>query len=227
MSAASVRPVSWARPAPLTVAPPSWIRGRRPAPVRVPSASPPPPAPVSAVPPRPVTIAPRPRTSYPSDAVARSGFGAMPTSREVELDAEIVALRGEVARLADLLASVRAQLLEDAEPEVVRLAVAVAERVVGRELAADPALVGAWAMEAIAALPDRTGLVVAVSPDVSDLLGEREGAAERTVARAPIVVDPALAPGSCELRSGATTAAVDAAARLASVRDALGLDGER
>ena len=79
MSAASVRPVSWARPAPLTVAPPSWIRGRRPAPVRVPSASPPPPAPVSAVPPRPVTIAPRPRTSYPSDAVARSGFGAMPT----------------------------------------------------------------------------------------------------------------------------------------------------
>src|SRR5690349_3320037 len=62
-------------------------------------------------------------------------------AREVELEAEVFALRSEIAGLLEELASARERFLESCEPEIVRLAVAVAEKVVARELSLDPAMV--------------------------------------------------------------------------------------
>ncbi|OJY30257.1 MAG: hypothetical protein BGO98_26335 [Myxococcales bacterium 68-20] len=147
------------------------------------------------------------------------------TGRELELEDELLALREETARLAVELASVRARVLEESEPEIVRLAVTVASRIVGRELATDPALVLGWIREGFAALPGKEAVVVAVAPDIAAAISR--DALEGTATAAKVVVDDALRPGSCELREGATVVPIGAGERIAAISDALGVDRER
>ncbi len=147
------------------------------------------------------------------------------TGREPELEGELVALREETARLAVELASVRARVLEESEPEIVRLAVTVAARIVGRELATDPVLVLGWIREGFAALPGKEEVVLAVAPDIAAAI--QPEALEGAAAAAKVVVDAALRPGSCELREGATVVPIGAGERLGAISDALGVDRER
>ena len=109
------------------------------------------------------------------------------TGRELELEREVLALREETARLAVELASARARVLEESEPEIVRLAVTVASRIVGRELAADPALVLEWIRQGFAALPGKDDVVVAVAPDIAAAIPPE--ALEGAAAGAKLVVD--------------------------------------
>jgi hypothetical protein len=148
-------------------------------------------------------------------------FQLIQTARDAELEAALGQLRGEVARLAAALATVRAHVVEESEPEVVGLVLNVAERVVGRELALDPELLVSWVEEGLAALPRKEEITVAVAPDVAARI-ERE---RESLGSPRVVVDPALAVGTCELREGATTIEVGAAARMAAISDALGVDG--
>jgi flagellar assembly protein FliH len=144
------------------------------------------------------------------------------TTREVELDGEVDALRREVARLARELAAARARVLEESEPEIVRLAVAVATRVVGRELAQEPSTIVGWIKDGIAVLPQRDEVIVAVAPDIAAAMPAEEIAAG--LGSAKVIVDSTLRPGSCEVREGASTVEVSADARLAAISDALGVD---
>jgi flagellar assembly protein FliH len=147
------------------------------------------------------------------------------SARELELEGEARALREELARLALLLSSVRARVLEENEPDVVRLAVAVASRVVGRELAADPTLMVGWIRDGLEALSGRDEVVVAVAPDIGEAIPLE--AVSSTTATTRIVVDAALRPGTCELREGGTLVPIGASDRMAAVADTLGVDEER
>ncbi|MBX3196760.1 MAG: hypothetical protein KF894_01285 [Labilithrix sp.] len=225
-AARRMSPVPWARPgAPRVSGRPSWIGMPRVAPGSVA----PPPARAPSMPPpsegvrRPSqsmvapSIVPLPRASVPpSSPLIQSG-------RELELESEVIALREEVARLAVELASARARVLEESEPEVVRLAVTVAARVVGRELATDPALVTGWIRDGLAALPGKEA-VVAVAPDVAAAVAPEAITGAAPAAR--IVVDAGLRPGTCELREGATVVPIGAGERIAAISDALGVDRE-
>ena len=133
-----------------------------------------------------------------------------------------------LAALKSEMAALRTKVLLESEGELVRLALAVAERVVGRELAIDPALVSNWAREAIAALDGGTDstrpgadgrLVVAVAPDLGAFVEESDFGA-------PIVVDPSLASMSAEVRGDPGRADVSAASRLSAVAEALGVETE-
>jgi hypothetical protein len=200
---------------------PSWLAPRaavsaQPAPLSAPSA---PPAVLSVLPDvtplrivessdeAPVII-PKP-SPLPEDLLADDGL------RE-----ENAALAARLDEATRALESLRAQALRDGESELVRLALAVAERVVGRELTTDPALVAGWAREALEALLTREGLVVTVSPDVAAAVAP--AAWERALA-APytLVVDAALPPHACSARAGAATVDAGLGARLAAMRDAL------
>lgn len=229
-AARRITPAPWTRPgAPRVSGRPSWIgmpRGVLPAcaqsQVRAPSTPPPsergrenvPSVIAPAIVPIPIE-----RDSVPPPSPI------IQTGRELELEDELLALREETARLAVELASVRARVLEESEPEIVRLAVTVASRIVGRELATDPALVLGWIREGFAALPGKEAVVVAVAPDIAAAISR--DALEGTATAAKVVVDDALRPGSCELREGATVVPIGAGERIAAISDALGVDRER
>ncbi len=224
-SIGSISPVTWARPQSTAVRRPSWIGAS----LRE-SPSPPPPSerkgsPVSEKTPpsgsrRAVKSSPPPSV-IPKSTRDLTAFSApIRTTREVELEGEVLGLRAEVARLVEQLASVRASVLEESEPAVVELAVAVAEKIVGRELALDPTMISRWIEEGLAGLPTRDGVTVAVSPEIASMISPS------AAAELGIVVDPTLRGGTCEVRQGSTTVEVGADARLMAITDALGLSGD-
>jgi flagellar assembly protein FliH len=146
-------------------------------------------------------------------------------ARELELEAELQVLRQQVGHLVTELASARARILEDAEPEVVRLALSVAGRVIGREVAIDPPVVLGWVREGLSALPGRDAPALVVAPDIADAIPLELLSEE--VAGGKVTVDATLRPGCCELREGATIVPIGAAERLAAISDALGVDKDR
>lgn len=155
----------------------------------------------SSAPPRSV------RPSVPPPASSRHGAPIIQSTREVELEAEVAALHTELARVIDESERVRARVMEESEPQVVALALAIARRVVGRELTTDPGLVQHWIQEALGTLPEGA---VYVAKDVKPEEGQ--------------TVDVSLPKGTAELRDGASTVAIGAEPRIEAMADALGID---
>lgn len=144
--------------------------------------------------------------------------------REQELAAmneELEALRNTSADLAASLATARRRLLEASEGELVKLALGIASRVVGEELASDPTRIVTWAREAIASLPARESMVVAIAKDLAERVPE-DAWATATEGAHRLEIDPSLPPGTCEVRAGAATVEVSAAARLDAIGEAIG-----
>lgn len=147
--------------------------------------------------------------------------------RAVELtraEAELAAARDElaiahaaVAEAQQARARAAEQTLEDAETELVKLALAIAERVVGRELATSPELIARWAREALAVSTFGEELVVAVSADVANAVE-----ASHWEDLAPMLTTDASLPlSTCELRDGKTTITVGSSDRLDLVAEQL------
>jgi flagellar biosynthesis/type III secretory pathway protein FliH len=113
----------------------------------------------------------------------------------------------------------RREALAAAERDLVHLALAIAGKVVGREIAADPAVLAGWAREGIAALGEQDRLTVAISPDLAARLPP-EAWAQALDGLAP-VVDRALPPGGCEVRGAYGRVDAGLGPRLASVAEAL------
>lgn len=125
----------------------------------------------------------------------------------MELEAEVAALHAELARVIDEAERVRVRVMEESEPAVIALAVAIARRVVGREVKTDSGLIQHWIKEAMGTLPEGA---VYVAADVTPEEGQS--------------VDPALARGTAEIRDGASTVTVGAEPRIEALADALGVD---
>ncbi|MBM4376308.1 MAG: hypothetical protein FJ095_14590 [Deltaproteobacteria bacterium] len=154
----------------------------------------------------------------------------MPTR---DYEGELAALHGEVERLEGELRAVgelpyqlRRQLVEASEPAVVELAVALAERIVGRELALEPGLVARWATAGLTALADEVDLAVVVSEDVFASVPREAWRDPKGQLYTP-TVEPRFAPGTCEVRSRRSRIDASAAARIRAVVEALGVTEER
>jgi flagellar biosynthesis/type III secretory pathway protein FliH len=163
----------------------------------------------------------------PASAVPPSGG---PTR---DYEGELAAKAAEIAGLRDQLAAVvgsvdraRRHLLESCESDVVELATRIAERIVGRELAMDPALVASWTHDALTRLADQPDVVVLVSPDVLAAVPKNAWRDSAGRAFAP-TVDPKLPPGSCEVRSTVSRIDGSASARIRAIVEALGTTEER
>jgi flagellar assembly protein FliH len=165
---------------------------------------------------------PVPRDLGPSEEVlALQGALAQAQADLDALRAEQVALREACAAREPVRAALRAEVLREAEPELVRLALAVAERVLGRELRADPSLLVHWAREAVEALPSRERLTVTLSTDLARVLSE-DAWSEALGDGVTISVDPSRSSGTCEVRAGASSVDAGPAGRLGAVREELG-----
>jgi flagellar assembly protein FliH len=181
-------------------------------------------SPVSVAPPPDEPVIARP-SPVPHDVIALES--AALRDENAALHHELGALRAENAALvlqldasAKAQESLSAQVLRSSEPEVVALAVAVAERVIGRELTTDPAVVADWAREALDALSVRDGVVVTVSPDVAAQV-PAEAWSRALAAPHALTVDASLPPVSCAVRAGASAADASLDGRMTAVRDAL------
>ncbi|MGA7122864.1 MAG: FliH/SctL family protein [Polyangiaceae bacterium] len=134
---------------------------------------------------------------------------------------ENAALRAQITEMAATMARLHSEVLAASEGELVKLALTIAERVVGRELKTDPALVVAWAREGIESLAAKDGVVIAVARDVRD---EVPAAAWSEVGvEHRIQTDVLLAPRAVEIRTPEGTLSTGAEARLEAVAQALGL----
>lgn len=124
----------------------------------------------------------------------------------------------------------REGLLAEARRDVLRLALVIAEKIVRRKVAADPAAAAAQAEAALALLSRPTSVRVCVHPDDAGLMSEvLPQAAARLAPKSHVELcaDPSVERGGCVLRTGAG-GEVDAtlSAQLGRVMDAL-LPGER
>jgi len=166
-------------------------------------------------------------TTTPGSAEALEASERALASRTAELElaeAQLLTLRGQMVAIRaaatdarQALANQTERTLADAESELVKLALAIAERVVGRELATSPELIVGWARAALSASSLGEGVAVAVSSDVAATVDASgwEDLAPR------LITDTSLPPSTCELRNGKTTITVGGGDRLALVAEQL------
>jgi flagellar assembly protein FliH len=140
------------------------------------------------------------------------------------LRVDSAAMQDRVAEMAVTMARLRRDVLEASEPELVQLALSIAERVVGRELAADPGLLVGWAHEAVQALAAKDEVVIAIAKDVASRVPAQSWEAMGPDIR--VLTDPALGLGAVEVRAPEAVVEAGARARLTSVALALGVSDE-
>jgi hypothetical protein len=133
--------------------------------------------------------------------------------------AEIEKLSAALVEAVAVGVRARREALAAAERDLVHLALAIAGKVVGREVAADPAVVARWAHEGIRALGEQDQIAVAISPDLAERLPLDEWA--RALDGIVPVVDRSLPPGGCEVRGSYGRVDAGLAPRLASVAETL------
>jgi hypothetical protein len=194
---------AWMTPGQSKIAKPSWLRFQ---PVSVPVETPPPP-PIEVIAAPSMPPLRTPSIPAPPPSSRRLPPAQIQTMREIELESEVMQLHTELQRVMGENENMRARVIEESEPAILALAMAIAKRVVGRELSTEPTLIHAWIREAQGLMPNGAVFVAA------DIDGVPES-----------VVDPLLASGTAEVRDDASAIAVGADARLAAMADALGVD---
>jgi flagellar biosynthesis/type III secretory pathway protein FliH len=167
-----------------------------------------------------------------AEADARRIRESAEAERERVLAGAAAAGREEgLARAAAALtaaAAERDRLLASAEPELVRLALAVAGKVVAGELALAPEVVARIAAEALAAARDRREVVLRVHPADAGLLRAEEPRLLEALSRARAVAvreDPAVGRGGVVVETEAGTVDARIETRLEALRRALLAEG--
>ncbi len=138
-----------------------------------------------------------------AEAQAEARLAARRAELEDRLGRTIAALEQSSARLVDL----EKQLVGAAEREVVRLAGAIATRILRREIETDPGWMEPVLAAALAQVPDRRGVSVRMQPDdaaAARAAQERITAGITGLERLNIQDDPGLAKGTCLLLSQGT-----------------------
>jgi flagellar assembly protein FliH len=118
----------------------------------------------------------------------------------------------------------RATWLRHWEQNTVRLSIAIAERLIQRELSKNPDITLAWIREALELVTGEARVTLHLHPADHETLGEK---AEQLVARltklgaATIVADPTVEPGGCRVMTDFGSVDQQLSAQLQRVQDEL------
>lgn len=127
-----------------------------------------------------------------------------------ELAAALSALSGALLEVAPL----RGKLMQEAEEDLLKLSVAIARKVVLRELATDPRVLAGVVRGALDAAGTPDEVVVRLNPDQYPLVGECRELQELAKGERSVTfkADPAVPPAGClvETLRGALDAGIDA-----------------
>ncbi len=144
------------------------------------------------------------------EAAARErGFAEGRAAGLVAADEALADVRAALDATVEGLAAARAEFVAAAELRAVELALALAEKVLGVALAADPALVCEVVEGALRRLSDLDGIAIELHPDDVELVGAWIGASGKN-ARVAIDVRPErrVGRGGCIVRT--SEGAIDA-----------------
>ncbi len=139
--------------------------------------------------------------------------------------AEASARRGEatlrrLAQTIEELAGLRGDLVQKTERQVVELALAIARRILHREVTLDRELLVAMARVAIERLGEHTSATIRLNPDDYASIGSVN--CDSGIVR--VVADPLVASGGCLVQSDFGLIDVSLDAQLGEMAAALGLD---
>lgn len=132
-----------------------------------------------------------------------------------------------LATVTELLCRARrdvARRSEEAENDLLRLSVRIAEKLLGRELAADPSAIADVVRTALRGARSRRELVVRVHPgDAAQVAAARPRLAEALVRHGELSIqaDPAVSPGGCQIDTEAGTIDARLEVQLAAIERAL------
>lgn len=186
-----------------------------------PPAQSPPPAPAN----QPAAL---PLAEQIASAYARGHTEGVAEGREAERAAHALALRAaeeahraRQAALAEQLAAERIGYLRAVEGEVVRLALAIARRVLRREATLDPLLLTGAVRTALGQLAAATDVRLCVPAPDADLWRETVAHIPDLAARPTVVPDANLLTGECRLETQQGTADLGLAAQLDTIEQGL------
>ncbi len=146
-----------------------------------------------------------------------------PPPNPVELrdyESELEELRADVVDAVAAAKAHRRAVLAASERDLVSLAIAIAERVVGRELTVDPSFVAQLAREGVDALSAQDELTVAIAPDLAERVPAEAWARALDRTASP-VVDATLGAARIEVRGKYGRVDASVSARLDAVARAL------
>lgn len=121
------------------------------------------------------------------------------------------------SQLSALLDSHR-ELMRSAEHDLMVLAVAIAEKIIGRELQSNPAIICRIVQEALETAPRNTELTLIVHPSH---LPECAAFERMEPVRARVVANASVAPGGCRIESRFGRIEADLQTQLAAILQAL------
>jgi flagellar assembly protein FliH len=182
------------------------------------------PAPATA--PAPAPAAPLPSTpSFDRAAIEREAF-AQGFAQGERSGAEAAAARSEAVlqrlkQTIEELQTLRAEMIHKTERQVVQLAIAMAKRIVHREISLDPELLSAMARVALDRLGDAASATIRLHPDdyAATAGMNRDARTESSVVR--VVADPVVRRGGCLVQSEFGLIDVSADAQIQELATAL------
>jgi flagellar assembly protein FliH len=141
--------------------------------------------------------------------------------RITELESTVASLRAALDETLAQVSGYHRAVLEKAEPQLVELAITIARRIVGQELATDPSLVVRWAREGIDALAEGE-VVVGIGPGLAHRVPLETWA--REIPGVNVRVDATLPDEGLEVRTAHGRARACAQARADAIAQALGIE---
>lgn len=126
-------------------------------------------------------------------------------------------------KLADAVME-REKILRKAEDEIAQLAVAVARKIIFREMFADPSIVGEIVEEAIRKVSDREEITVKVHPADLDFVLSRQDDLSRNIKgirKLKILADNSISPGGCVIETPGGTVDARIESQLAEIEQSL------
>lgn len=140
--------------------------------------------------------------------------------------AEAAARRGEatlrrLAQTVEELAGLRTELVQKTERQVVELALAIAGRVLRREVSLDRELLVAMSRVALERLGENVSATIRLNPDDYAFIGAQAQVGESSLVR--VVADPLVSTGGCLVQSDFGLIDVGIDAQLGEMAAALGV----
>jgi flagellar assembly protein FliH len=133
-------------------------------------------------------------------AARERGRAEAQAQAQVALDRAAAELRGQLAATLDELASLRVDLAARAEKDLVRLALAIAHKIVQREVRVDHEIALTLTRVALARVHSRAGAVVRLHPDDYSYVSAHR-ARLNSEAAIELVEDRNVSPGGCIVQS--------------------------
>lgn len=162
------------------------------------------------------------------DAARKTGFDSGQSDGQAAAGAEVEEMLTTMRGLVDVARAERHKIIEGAEPEIVRLAMMLAEKIVHQQITIDKNVVVSMARAAIARLVNRESVTVRVNPaDIETIREHKEKMMNNTdVERLRVVEDQRVDRGGVVMETESGTIDAKVATQIGEARRMLQVEDD-